>query len=84
MAGIKRKGDHLTDEQKNKALEEIIYFFEKERDEEIGRIAAEQVLNFFLASVGPSLYNKGIQDAKTTLQSRFDELSYDLDDLLDM
>ncbi len=84
MTRIERKGAHLTDEQRTEALKEIVYFFEKERDEEIGVIAAEQVLNFFLASVGPMLYNKGIQDSKKAIQNRFDELNYDLDDMIDL
>ena len=80
---VKRKGDHLSDEQRNKFLSELIHFFEVERGEIIGRIAAEQVLNFFLESIGADLYNKGIGAAKKALTERFDELQYDLDDLLD-
>ena len=83
MSGIKRKGDRLTDEKRKETIDEIIYFFESERNEEIGHIAAEQVLNFFLETIGPDLYNRGIQDAKAALESRFDELRYDLDDLTD-
>ena len=83
MTGIKRKGDHLSDEVKKNTINELIYFFDKERDEEIGVIAAEQLLKFFLETVGPELYNKGILDAKKALQDRIDELNYDLDDLLD-
>jgi len=33
--------------------------------------------------VGGKLYNKRIDDAKKTLENRFEELKYDLDDLID-
>ena len=80
---IQRKGDKLTDEQRKKTIEDIIYFFDNERDEQIGQIAAEQVLNFFQEAIGPTVYNRGIMDAKQALQSRVDELHYDLDDLME-
>ena len=80
---MRRKGDKLTDEQRKKALDDIIYFFENERDEQIGHIAAEQVLNFFQETIGTTIYNRGIMDAKQALQSRVDELHYDLDDLME-
>jgi len=83
MSSINRKSNHLSDEKRRVAIDELIQFFEKEREEQIGRIAAEQVLNFFLESVGPEIYNKGIADAKRALESRMDELRYDFDDLLD-
>lgn len=84
MTNIKRKGDRLSDEKRRQAISELIRFFENERDEEIGRVAAEQLLNFFLDTVGPAIYNSGIEDAKSALASRVDELNYDLDELMDM
>ncbi len=84
MSDIKRTWDRLRDDEKRKAKEELIDFFQNERDEEIGVIAAEGILNFFLQSVGNKLYNKGVEDAKKAIESRYDELRYDLDDLLDI
>ncbi len=83
MSGIKRKWDRLTDEQRKEATGNLISYFETERDEKIGIIAANQILDFFLEHVGTKVYNKGIEDAKNALTKRMDELNYDLDDLLD-
>lgn len=83
MNRIKRSWERLSQEEKKIAKEELIRFFEKERDEKIGIIAAEEILNFFLQSVGTKLYNKGVVDAKTALRNRMEELNYDLDDLID-
>ena len=84
MDQIKRTWERLSDEEKNLAKEELILFFERERDEKIGIIAAEEIINFFLQSVGSKLYNKGVSDAKKALKTRIEELNYDLDDLIDL
>ena len=74
----------MSDEERKLVKEEMILFFENERDEKIGIIAAEEILNFFLKSVGSKLYNKGIDDAKKALENRYEELKFDLDDLIDV
>ena len=84
MSDIKRKWQRLSDEDKRIAKDELILFFENERDEKIGLIAADELLNFFLQSVGHKLYNLGISDAKKAIEQRYDELRYDLDELLDL
>ena len=78
---MKRKWDKLTDEHRATAKEDIIYFFESERDEKIGVIAAEQLLDFFLERIGPKVYNRGIEDARKALEERLSEFSYDLEEL---
>ena len=84
MNQIKRTWERLSDEEKNLAKQELILFFEKERDEKIGIIAAEEIINFFLQSVGSKLYNTGVSDAKKAIITRIEELNYDLDDLIDL
>ncbi|MDG1105903.1 MAG: DUF2164 family protein [Cyclobacteriaceae bacterium] len=84
MAKVKRNWERLSEEERKSVIEDLILFFENERDEKIGIIAAEEVLNFFLMSVGNKLYNKGIDDAKKVLKNRYEELQFDLDDLLDL
>lgn len=77
----KRKGDKLTEEQRKAAIDDIIYFFESERDEKIGVIAVESVLDFFLEHIGSKLYNQGIEHASKVLENRVEEMKYDLDEL---
>ena len=83
MAEIRRSWEHLSNEERNTLKEELIIFFDKERGEKIGIIAAEEILNYFLKSAGVKLYNKGIYDAKKALENRYNELQFDLDDLID-
>lgn len=84
MSKVKRIWERLTDEEKKSVREALIQFFENERDEKIGIIAADEIINFFLQAVGSKLYNKGITDAKKALNNRTEELNYDLDDLMDL
>ena len=42
----------------------MIHFFEKEREMEIGMIAMEDILNFFLQNVGGMIYNKDFPTRK--------------------
>lgn len=81
---MKRKWDRLTDEQRKASKDDLIYFFESERDEKIGVIAADQLLDFFLEHIGTKLYNKGVTDARKAIDQRVEELKFDLDDLQDI
>ena len=83
MAEIRRSWERLSNEELNILKEELIIFFNKERGEKIGIIAAEEILNHFLKSAGSKIYNKGVYDAKKALESRYKELQFDLDDLID-
>lgn len=81
MTSVTKPWDRLTDEQRRTAIDQIIHFFDQERDEQIGVIAAEKLLNFFLENIGSDLYSKGVNDAKGALEKRLEDLNYDLDDL---
>jgi len=66
----KNKLDFATEEQRTKFIKDIIGFFQDERGEEIGYIAAEKVLDFFTHSMGEEIYQKALNDAKKLLKSR--------------
>ena len=83
MAEIRRSWERLSNEELNILKEELIIFFDKERGENIGIIASEEILNHFLKSAGVKLYNKGVYDAKKALENRYNELLFDLDNLID-
>lgn len=84
MKDSRRSWERLNEDERRKVKEELILFFERERDEKIGVIAADEILNFFLQSAGDKLYNQGVIDAKRAAENRMDELRYDLDDLLEL
>lgn len=84
MRLINDNGKRLSEEELRILKDELIQFFENERDEKIGVIAAEELLNFFLLSAGKMIYNKGVNDAKKVIETRTEEIRFDLDDLLEL
>lgn len=82
MNEIKRKWDLLPKEKRKNCIEEIITFFKQKRDEELGIIAAEDILDFFLENIGTNIYNRGVEDSKELLKKQFENLEINLDLLL--
>lgn len=78
---MKSKSPHslLTPEQKTSAIEEIIRFFETEREETIGVIAAEEVLDLFLETMGKEIYNNAISNSVKFVKSRLEGLDFEME-----
>ncbi|MFH0857346.1 MAG: DUF2164 domain-containing protein [Candidatus Magasanikbacteria bacterium] len=72
----------ISDDQRRKSIQEIQTFFAEERDEEIGVIAAEEILDFFLEGIGKGIYNSGVENARKFVKEHCDDMTYTLGDLL--
>jgi len=68
---------NLTDEDRRRLLNEIKNYFEQERDEEIGIIASEELLEFFLKDMGKYIYNKALDDAIKLFNDRMGNIESD-------
>ncbi|MDF2845199.1 MAG: hypothetical protein K0R00_3625 [Herbinix sp.] len=68
---------NLTSEEKKQLLEEIKYYFETERDEKLGIIASEGILDFFMETLGKQIYNKALEDAKYWYSKRMEDVEAD-------
>ncbi|WP_141499780.1 DUF2164 domain-containing protein [Paenibacillus luteus] len=68
----------LPKEQKEQLTERIQYFFESERSETIGSIAAEQLLDFVLQEIGPHVYNHALNEARKSVLERMQTLEDEL------
>lgn len=73
------KAIELSSEEKSKLVKQIQDFFYTERDEKIGVIAAETVLDFFLDTLGTTIYNKSLMDAKVWFLRGLENLDADFD-----
>jgi uncharacterized protein (DUF2164 family) len=83
MSTLKKPWDSLiTDEERNGAVDKIMTYFAEERDEEIGRIAAAEVLDMFLEVLGPKIFNTGLLEGKAWLKIRLTDMEVDYDMLL--
>lgn len=79
MKKVKRQWDLISDDRRKYAIEEIMRFFHTSRDEEIGMIASEEVLDAVLELVAIDIYKKGINEAKQIVDERMEDLRVDLD-----
>jgi uncharacterized protein (DUF2164 family) len=69
----------FSKEKKDKMLKEIQNFFYNEMDKEIGIIAAETVLDFFLEELGDIIYNQALNDAKLWFVKKMEDIEFDYD-----
>jgi uncharacterized protein (DUF2164 family) len=65
----------LKKEEKEEIIREIQYFYQDEREEEIGALASEILLDFITLKLGKFYYNKGVQDSEKYLKEKLSELS---------
>lgn len=64
-------------EEKKELLSEIQAFFYSERDETIGLIAAENVLDFFTDVMAAHIYNKALDDIHLWFKRNMDNIEAD-------
>lgn len=69
----------LTIQQRRDMINRIIDFFQTERDEKIGVIAAEEVLEMFLEGAAADIYNKGVEDTVEFLKGGIDTAVLDIE-----
>lgn len=71
-------GMKLPREQREEMVSRIQHYFEMERSESLGSIAAEQLLEFMIRELGPFVYNQAIQDARKTVAERMQAVEDEL------
>lgn len=82
MSVVRKTWDVLSNDECERLVKQIMSFFQTERDEQIGTIAANELLDFFLELLEKPLYNKAISDTKDTCKRAVDDLELALDLLL--
>lgn len=64
----------LSKEKRDQMVGEIKNYFENERDEELGDLAASLILDFFIEKLAPEFYNQGIYDSYQFMTDRVEDL----------
>ncbi|GAB6927621.1 hypothetical protein JCM10914A_16040 [Paenibacillus sp. JCM 10914] len=65
-------------EQREQLISQIQHYFETERGETLGHLAAEGMLDFFVENLGPYLYNQALSDCRTVVSERMLSLEEDI------
>jgi len=64
----------LSDDRRTEILRRLTGMYAEEFDEELSPFRAEQILSFFVRTLGPPVYNQAIQDARKFMADRLDDL----------
>ena len=68
----------LTEAAQQQAIASLERYVREYMDEPIRNVAAGGLLKFFVAEIGPALYNQGVEDAQTHMQQRAAEMDIDV------
>ena len=68
----------LPDETRKRAISSIERYFNLNMDEPIGNVAAGALLGYFIAEIGPAIYNQAVTDVQERLQARVMEVDIEL------
>jgi uncharacterized protein (DUF2164 family) len=60
--------------KKEQLIEEIKKYFFNESGENIGNLMARMILEFFIETIGPTIYNQGVNDAHNYMKNKLDEV----------
>lgn len=68
----------LPREEKIEIINDVKAYFEEERSETIGDLAAEQLIDYMITQLGPYIYNKALTDARTLINEKMNQIEDEL------
>jgi uncharacterized protein (DUF2164 family) len=68
----------LAPERRSMLVEAIQRQFEAEFEEPLSDFRAEQLLDFFVAELGPPVYNQGVRDASSYIADKLIDIEGDV------
>ena len=64
----------ISKEKRDDMISAIKTYFSKERDEELGDLASNLILDFFIEKLAPEFYNQGVYDSHIYMIDRVEDL----------
>lgn len=64
----------LNKEKKDYMVATIKEYFLKEREEDLGDLAANLILDFFIDKLAPEIYNQGIEDSYKYMSQKIQDI----------
>ncbi|KUP06429.1 hypothetical protein Q75_07780 [Bacillus coahuilensis p1.1.43] len=68
----------LPKQERDQILHRIITHHYEQTGDEMGEIAAENLLDFMLKEIGPYFYNQAVSDSLETLEQKYYSMEEDL------
>jgi len=72
--GMTQKRIAIKDDRKKAMISQIKKFFMEERDEDLGDLGAQLILDFFLEKIAPDIYNQGLEDAHLYISEKLEDM----------
>jgi uncharacterized protein (DUF2164 family) len=76
--GSKSSRIRLAEDRRQQLLAALKSYFNAEFDEPLSDFRAEGLLDFFVGALGPPLYNQGVRDAASYIQSKLMDIDGEL------
>ncbi len=64
----------VSKEKREEMISSIKHYFANEREDDLGDLAAQMILNFFIEELAPEFYNQGITDSYNYLKDKMEDL----------
>lgn len=64
----------ISEERKEFMRSKVVEYFADERDEELGELASQLILDFFIDELGIEIYNQGVEDAHAYVLDKLEDL----------
>lgn len=64
----------ISKEKREDMISAIKNYFSEEREEEIGNLAADLILNFIIDKLAPEFYNQGVYDSYKYMSDRIEDV----------
>lgn len=68
----------ISDERRRDLIAAIRGWYDEQLEEDIGDLKARLILDFFLESLGPQVYNQAVRDAAAFVQDKLIDLEGEL------
>ena len=74
MRNRRKMSIKLSKERRKELMAAIKAHFLRQHDEDVGDLKAGLLLDFFMKTLGPSVYNQAIKDAQVYFQQKVEDL----------
>ena len=64
----------LSEDRLKLMAQKVQVYFRNEHDDPIGELKAEMIVEFFIKTLGPQIYNQAIDDAQIFIQDKLVDL----------
>jgi uncharacterized protein (DUF2164 family) len=71
---VKSNKIKISKEKRDEMISELKEYFYKEREEELGDLAASLMVDFIIEKLGPEFYNQGVFDSYVYMTDRVEDL----------